>query len=198
MLTAEELKIKLLDTGLFLNNEFLSKYVDFLLNNSNKDKDQMNEALYIEKHHIIPKSYFRIKKNKIDNSQDNVVCLTCLNHMIAHYYLCLCTDGQLKVAMLRAFGLLINSKADLLALPELEALKILAQYNDLIISIKRLQQETCKQLGAKSKTVEHKLALKKARDLHSTTKGKKSIYNPELNVVKFVLPDELEYYLNNG
>ena len=100
--------------------------------------------------------------------------------------------------MLNAFGLLIDFKADLLALSELEALKMLTQYNDLITSIRHLRQETCKQLGSKSKTVKHKLALKKARDLHSTTKGRKSIYNPELNVVKFVLPDELEYYLNNG
>jgi hypothetical protein len=50
----------------------------------------------------------------------------------------------------------------------------------------------------KPKSDEHKKHLKEARDYHSTTKGKKSIYNIKLNKVKFVFPDEINKYLMTG
>ena len=44
----------------------------------------------------------------------------------------------------------------------------------------------------------HKQALKNARDFHSSTSNRKSIYNEELNKVKFVYESELDEYLNSG
>ena len=45
----------------------------------------------------------------------------------------------------------------------------------------------------------HRQSLKKSlTNGPKPTLGKKSIYNKQLNVVKFVLEDELQFYLNSG
>lgn len=45
----------------------------------------------------------------------------------------------------------------------------------------------------------HRQSLKKSlANGPKTTLGKKSIYNKQLDVVKFVLEDELQFYLNSG
>lgn len=50
---------------------------------SKRDKNYV----YCESHHIIPKSWFKIHKLKIDNSSCNVINLTAKEHILVHIYL---------------------------------------------------------------------------------------------------------------
>ena len=51
--------------------------------NALKPKDY----IYCELHHIIPKSWFRQRKLQIDNSQENIIALTAIEHLKVHGYL---------------------------------------------------------------------------------------------------------------
>ena len=81
-----ELKKKLLETKLFKDNKYLSLYCKLIeVNRFNKFiKNEM------QKHHIIPKSYYKYKNLKIDNSKENLVNLLYKDHVLAHYYLAKC------------------------------------------------------------------------------------------------------------
>lgn len=184
-------KEKLLQTKLFIDNDKLDKYVN-LINVGD------NIADYTEKHHIIPKSYFRIIGQRIDNSRGNIIKLSYFNHILAHYYLSLCTIGRLRQANIIAFTLLINTGVEILTKSEVEAVKQLKEAAILHEEAKKICRDKCSELGNMKKTAEHKKALKEARDLHSTTKGKKSIYNPLSNKVKFVYSTEIDDYLKAG
>ena len=73
----------LLNCDLFIDNEWLDKYVDLINNNSIE-----SVAGKTEDHHIIPKFYFRANNLDIDNSDTNIVTLLYCNHVLAHYFLC--------------------------------------------------------------------------------------------------------------
>lgn len=184
-------KETLLNTGYFIDNNYLDSYLELI----SKKYPKKN---YMEKHHILPRSYFKITKQKIDNSKENIIYLSYYNHILAHYYLSLCTINKLRLANIGAFMMLTEIDTSILAKSEKKALEELEH----IAAIKELARadkiKTCKQLGSKQKSAKHKEALKKARDLHSTTKGKKSIYNINLNKVKFVAEHELSTYLADG
>lgn len=175
----------------FIDNEYLDKYIEIV----NKDE---STSKYTERHHIVPKSYFKLKKEKIDNSSTNIVKLTYFNHILAHYYLSLCTIEQLKFSNILAFIMLIDANFELLAISEIDLINNLKEFAKLKEAAKIHKQLECSKLGKKAKTFEHRQALCKARDLHSTTKGKKAIYNVELDCVKFVDPIELQNYLSKG
>ena len=184
-------KEKLLSTGYFIDNLMLMKYIKLV-------STTLEYGTYLEKHHIIPRSYFKIKKLKIDNSKENVVRLSYYNHILAHYYLCLCTIGKLHNANVKAFTMMVDCGNELLTLNETKAIKKLKNYIQLQKEAVYLKKITCKQLGTQKKDLQHRLALRKARDLHSTTKGKKSVYNKTLNKVKFVTLEEVPLYIKSG
>ena len=77
-------------TGYFLDNKYLDMYVDLLYKNRN--------TLYIRNatnnHHIIPKSYYKRLKKPINNSSENIVTVLFKDHVLAHYYLYLCTLNE--------------------------------------------------------------------------------------------------------
>lgn len=84
----KNLKEKLLQTNLFFNNEYLDKYVE-LCNNPKNNKESI-----VEKHHILQVLAFNILKLPVDNSSDNLVELDIKNHVLAHYYLSLCSKNK--------------------------------------------------------------------------------------------------------
>ena len=83
-------KEDLLKTGYFKNNNFLDKYL-YLFNEPVLEN--------FEKHHIIPRAFFKIKKIEVDNSKNNLKNISMKNHYLAHYYLTKCTSGTLKRLM---------------------------------------------------------------------------------------------------
>ena len=87
-----ELKEKLLDLGIFENNEYLDKYCDLIINNSNTS---IQKGI-TNSHHIIPAYYFRFKKIPVDSSKKNMVNLIFTDHIKAHYYLEKCSVQEFK------------------------------------------------------------------------------------------------------
>ena len=79
------MKNKLLKCIDFEDNEYLEKYLEIISNPGLEDG-------YTEKHHIIPRCYYRLHNLTINNSPENLVTLTMKNHMLAHYYLMNCVN----------------------------------------------------------------------------------------------------------
>lgn len=155
----------------------------------------------------------------VDNSENNIVELSPYEHIYAHYLLCFCTTGKLNASCIKAFLLMTQYNKRLLTEEENVAITELAQYAELreqaqadisktnskLLVGRRLTEETKQKISVANKgkkkperSDEHKAHLKQARDLHSTTSGKKSIYNQALDKVKFVYESELVEYLNTG
>lgn len=77
----------LLDTGMFIQNDYFDSYVDLIVKNAATVK----VAHSTQTHHIIPQYYYVNKGLKIDNSESNIVELLYTDHLIAHYYLAMCS-----------------------------------------------------------------------------------------------------------
>lgn len=72
--------------GIFYNNEYYIKYCDLIESNSNN----IPVRGVTQRHHIVPKYYFKRVGKKVDNSKNNIVNLKYSDHILAHYYLSLC------------------------------------------------------------------------------------------------------------
>lgn len=83
-------KEALLKTGYFIDNEYLDMYIDLIY--ENKDTSYIRNAT--NNHHIIPKSYYRRINKPVDNSSENIVTVLFKDHVLAHYYLYLCTLNE--------------------------------------------------------------------------------------------------------
>ena len=89
----QELKNKLLETGIFIDNEYLDLYCELINNNRNTVKEKHRTQC----HHIIPRCYFNIIGIDIDNSENNLVNLLLKDHVLAHCYLVLSSkENQFK------------------------------------------------------------------------------------------------------
>lgn len=83
-------KEALLKTGYFVDNEYLDMYVDLVY--KNRDTRYIRNAT--NNHHIIPKSYYKRVKMPVSNSAENIVTVLFKDHVLAHYYLYLCTLNE--------------------------------------------------------------------------------------------------------
>lgn len=81
------LKLKLIEIDLVVENEYLDKYVELIEKNLNRPKEKFKT----QNHHIIPKYYFKDNNLDVDNSKSNLVNLLYKDHILAHYYLALCS-----------------------------------------------------------------------------------------------------------
>lgn len=103
-----ELKEILLTLDYFTDNEFLDSYCDLIVSNL----ETVSEKFITQSHHVIPCKYFNLKygykrttnrKDMKKFDKDNYrVNLKYKDHILAHYYLCLCTEGDLKKSMCNA------------------------------------------------------------------------------------------------
>ena len=105
-MTVQELKTKLLNINHFIDNEYLDKYCEMVINNLTTKEEQYKT----NKHHIIPKCYYKLLNLPINNSSENVIHILYKDHILIHYYLCLCTKNKLKRQLVNAFTHLINRK----------------------------------------------------------------------------------------
>lgn len=123
------LKEKLLSLNVFEDNEYLDKYVNLIEDNIKTIKEKFKT----QRHHIIPKNYYKISRLKIDNSRENIVNLSHKNHIIAHYYLSLCClDDELRFYNENAFYFLYNCSVKELDLSELGLDKLQILYEDYV------------------------------------------------------------------
>lgn len=90
----------------FIDNEYLEKYCQLIERNT---RTHIKRGV-THKHHIIPKSWFKLTQTKINNDLNNLVNIPCREHFLAHYYLCLCTEDPFKYANQLALMCLQSSK----------------------------------------------------------------------------------------
>lgn len=86
----------------FLDNQYLLQYIQLI-------QCPNNTAEYTEKHHIIPRSYFKLNHLAVDNSADNLVRLSYIEHCKAHVLLCKCTCGALQRANIIAVDYIVHA-----------------------------------------------------------------------------------------
>ena len=98
------LQEKLTSLNFILDNEYLHEYIKLLVSNI-ETKYSPGKT---QRHHIIPRWYYTNHDLPVDNSSDNLINLYFKDHILAHYYLSLCTEGKFKYAMQKAFLMLTN------------------------------------------------------------------------------------------
>ena len=79
------MKNKLLN--LCVDNEFLDKYIELI----NGALDRKSEKYKTQRHHIVPRYYYKSIGIGVDNTKNNIVNLYFSEHIIAHYLLALCS-----------------------------------------------------------------------------------------------------------
>ena len=92
-MTKLALKEKLISTNCVHDDEYLNLYVDLMYDNLGNKRIKFET----EKHHIIPKSYFKqigVTDRDVIDSCDNLVNLSYKNHILAHYYLYKCASDD--------------------------------------------------------------------------------------------------------
>ena len=155
----KQLKDYLLDFGIFYENDYLEKYVDLIESN----RDRPKEKYKTNKHHIVPQSYYKRYNIVVDNSDNNIINLLYKDHILAHYYLCLClSDNKLRWDSEYAIRYLLNNptfKASPEYLQERELIKSLNKYQ-------LLHEELSHHIGdvhrGKVLSVEHRKILSEA------------------------------------
>lgn len=82
------MKQKILNTKAFIDNEFLDKYIELIKKNNSRNQEKFKT----ERHHILPKCYFKYNNLLVDESIENIVNLLYVDHVLAHYYLSKCSN----------------------------------------------------------------------------------------------------------
>lgn len=91
----KNLKEKLLSTKVIFDNRYLDLYIDLINKNKFTEKQKNKTQL----HHIIPRCYFEMNGENVDDSENNLVNLLYKDHLLAHYYLSLCSVGKFHYDM---------------------------------------------------------------------------------------------------
>lgn len=100
-----ELRSKLVKLDILIDNEYLDKYVDLvyscLTNTWIKYKCQ--------RHHIVPRCYYKFNNLPVNNDSENIVIMLHYQHLLAHYYLTLCSkEDYFRDANALAFRNAVN------------------------------------------------------------------------------------------
>ena len=116
---------EILNSDIFIKNEYYYKYIDLINTNLSTNPEKCRT----QKHHIIPRKFYYFLKKEIDNTDSNLVYLLYKDHILAHYYLALCTEGIYKKVNEEALLFLINQKLEDIDINELDYYQEL--YEDL-------------------------------------------------------------------
>ena len=130
-----DVKQTLLNHNGFIDNEYLDLYCRLVERNG---RTQIRHGV-TNSHHIIPKSWFKLNKQPVDNTQSNLVNLVYREHVLAHYYLCLCTTDELQFANELALMCLLNRKK--LNVVDKQLVMGLPLYNNIYEHYKQLRKD---------------------------------------------------------
>ena len=138
---------ELINKNLILKNNYFYKYLDLITNY----KCDLNSKIK-QKHHIIPRSYYRHENLKCDDSKNNLIYLSYADHILAHYYLALCSTSWFQYCAIMAFDYLIKRlpyerNVNLLELSESDLLNLLPKLNEL--KEKAISEESERRRGGK-------------------------------------------------
>ena len=109
----------------FIDNEYLIKYCQLI----ERNRRTKIRARKTHKHHIVPKSWFKLTVTDVNNELSNLVNLTLRDHFLAHYYLCLCTEDPFRYANQLALVCLISANSKNIV--DIELLYRLPLYNNI-------------------------------------------------------------------
>lgn len=186
------LKQKLINTGDFIDNEFLDKYIDLV----DKNKSRKSESCKTNSHHILPSYYYRHHNLEVDNTPTNRVNLLYRDHMLAHLYLSGCTTGRNRYWNLYSIFMMPGQKycTD----DEIKFLQSLDEYQKLYeeaISAApnhrkntHVSEETRKRMKAASKL--------RAELYENANKGRIWVCNDVEE--RMIDVNEKQHYINNG
>lgn len=135
-MTNLETTLKTLDG--FVDNEYLDKYIRLVERHKHSPVYRGDVNL----HHIVPKAWFKLNNRDVDNDPSNLVTLRYREHVLAHYFLCLCTDGKLKYANELALICLLSRKK--LGSQNRQLIENLPLYNSIYEDYKQKQKENYK------------------------------------------------------
>lgn len=178
MLEKDLIKQALLLKGLCEPNKFFEFYVDLLWENRSTPREKFKT----ERHHIIPKFYYKQQNIKVDNSEDNLVNLSYVDHIKAHLYLLLAVDSKYqRFASFAAHRTLTGHQG---------FYKSLDEANNLlnILDFEALQ--------AAKEILRHQISLKSSQQTHN--RGRKWMYNKELDCCKLIQAHDIQSFLDQG
>ena len=178
MLNKKLIKETLLIKGLCRESNFFDLYVDLIWENRNTPREKFKT----ERHHIIPKFYYKQQGFKVDNSTGNLVNLSYSDHIRAHLYLLLAIEpAYLRFASFAAHRTVTGHQGFYKSLEEAnEALNIL--------DFESLQKA--------KEVMRHQVSLKSSKQFHN--RGRKWIYNKDLNQHKLVDAADISVFLTRG
>lgn len=168
----------------FIDNEYLDKYIELI----NTNLDTKKERFKTQCHHIIPRCWFVYNNLEVDNSKNNEVNLLYRDHILAHYYLALCSEGKIKNSMILSIKHILG--------------KIKQDHIELDFDVNKLERyqelyEYSKEyFGKKIKGSHHTTSQETKNKIGKANRGK--VYINKDGIVKTIQPDELDSYLING
>lgn len=188
------IKKKLLDTDNFIDNKYLDLYVNLIMQN------EYNVAIKFktQRHHILPRYYYKLHNIPLDDSNNNVVNLLYKDHVLAHYYLSLCTKNKLKYANQNAiYHVLGNSNylKDPNYTEERNMLINLDKWQSIAEDMARTRSVLYKGKKYKPPTDEHK---KRISELNTGNIYVRKFVNNNWIVKKAKTLDEFNNYLAEG
>lgn len=177
----------LIKNGILVENEYYDMYSNLIKLNLTRKREKYKTQC----HHIIPKCYFIDNNIPIDDSESNKVILVHKDHVLAHYYLALCSaDERFKNANINAIRYALNMRTFKL-LPEYEKQKEfienLEYYDFLQVERNRYMSKI---LQGRERNEQYRNNIRKAHI------GRIWIYKD--NELKQILPNELDFYLSKG
>lgn len=93
------MKEKLLGLGVFVDNEYLDLYCSLIENN----RQTKREKFKTQQHHVIPCACYDSREEANKDPSNLKVNLLFKDHILAHYYLCLCAkESQFRYKMIAA------------------------------------------------------------------------------------------------
>lgn len=190
-LAMKNIKQKLLTTGLFLNNDYLDLYCGLIKDNAL----EKNIRFKTQRHHIVPRTICHLLNYDFCDSKDNLVNLYYKDHLLAHYYLCLCLNNvELQYKMFMSLQFMLGSMKEhgCEELPKYKSfLHSLPEYQRLYEQSKLLQSEKAKTL-----MTGHKCSQATKDKISTSNGGRKYVHKD--GVVRSIKPDEVSLYLELG
>lgn len=187
MKTVKSIRSYLLSSNIYVDNNYFNLYVKLLEDNLNT----LPKKGLTQKHHILPRHYFKHKNIKIDNSRDNLVNLSISDHIRAHYYLYNCSiNNDDKLSNLYCLRRMLDGRY--------ANLKNISDIND--DECEKLYKELCEYNSKMHKNKTHSTTESTRLKISKSNKGKysnyKSIHLGDLE--KRVPIDDLPVYLSKG
>lgn len=188
MISKIGLKEKLINSDMFIDNIYLDKYIYLILKHINTP----NQKNITQKHHILPRYYFKHRNISLDNSKENLVNLPIYDHIRAHYYLYNCAkEYPEKYSNLYALRRMLSGKfTDFKIIENLNDAECLKLYQEYI----ELNRKTH---SGKTHVTSTETKLKIGNSNKGKCKDYKRLHNSE-GVEISISESELPHYLNNG